>query len=113
MSQNRNKLIILFIGNISNVVVHEILEKAINNKEITDKYGREIMNSFDKAKEYRKKINPKNTSLQAKDVENVKSKIVNKVKAELKLRISKGYEGIDLNLIEEIVDKYLKETNIT
>jgi len=38
MSQNRNKLIILFIGNVSNVIVHEILEKAINNKEITDRY---------------------------------------------------------------------------
>ena len=36
MSQNRNKLIILFIGNVSNAIVHEILEKAINNKENSD-----------------------------------------------------------------------------
>ena len=112
MSQNRNKLVILFIGNISNAIVHEILEKAINNKEITDKYRKEIMNSFDKAREYRKNINPKNTSLPDRDAESVKNKIVNKVKAELKLRISKGYKGIDLNLVEEVVDKYLKETSI-
>ena len=112
MSQNRNKLIILFIGNVSNAIVHEILEKAINNKEIIDKYRKEIMNSFEKAKEYRDKINPKNTRLPDKDVQNLKSKIVNNVKAELKLRISKGYNGIDLNLVEKIVDKYLKETSI-
>src|SRR3989344_9104166 len=112
MSQNRNKLIILFIGNISNAIVHEILEKAINNKEITDKYRKEIMNSFDKAKEYREKINPKNTRLPDKDIQNLKRKIVNKVKVELKLRISNGYEGIDLNLVEEMVNKYLKDTNI-
>ncbi len=112
MSQNRNKLIILFIGNVSNAIVHEILEKAINNKEITDKYRKEIMNSLDKAKEYREKINPKNTRLPDKDVQNVKSKIVNKVNGELKLRISKGYVGIDLNLVEKIVDKYLKETSV-
>ena len=43
MSQNRNKLIILFIGNISNAIVHEILEKAINNKEITDKSGEALV----------------------------------------------------------------------
>ncbi len=29
MSQNRNKLIDLFIGNLSNVIIHEILLKAI------------------------------------------------------------------------------------
>ena len=112
MSQNRNKLIILFIGNIANAIVHKILEKAINNKEITEKYRKETINSFDKAKEYREKINPKNTRLPDKDVQNVKSKVVNKVKAELKLRISKGYEGIDLSLVEELVDKYLKETSV-
>ena len=112
MSQNRNKLIILFIGNVSNAIVHEILEKAINNKEITDKYRKEIVNSLDKAKEYREKINPKNMGLSDKDVQNVKSKIVNKVNGELKLRISKGYVGIDLNLVEKIVDKYLKETSV-
>ena len=112
MSQNRNKLIILFIGNVSNAIVHEILEKAINNKEITDKYRKEIVNSLDKAKEYREKINPKNMGLSDKDVQNVKNKITNKVKTELKIRISKGYEGINLDLVEEMVDKYLKETNI-
>ncbi len=40
MVQNRNKLIDLFIGNISNSIVHKILEKAIDNKEIASKYER-------------------------------------------------------------------------
>lgn len=30
MPQNRNKLIELFIGNIVNAIVHDILEKAID-----------------------------------------------------------------------------------
>jgi len=34
MSQNRNKLLGLFIGNISNVILHKILEKAIDLQEI-------------------------------------------------------------------------------
>ena len=38
MVQNRKKLIELFVGNISNAVVHEILEKATNDEEISSKY---------------------------------------------------------------------------
>lgn len=112
MSQNRNKLISLFIGNITNAIVHEILEKAIENKEIANKYRKEITNSFDKAREYREKINPANTSLPKKDIEEIKTKIINKVKAELKLRISKGYEGINLNLVEEFVEEFLRKTKV-
>jgi hypothetical protein len=32
MTKNRKKLIELFIGNLSNSVVHEILERAANEK---------------------------------------------------------------------------------
>ncbi len=112
MSQNRNKLITLFIGNITNAIVHEILEKAIENKEIANKYRKEISTSFDKAREYREKINPANKSLPEKDIEEIKNKIINKVKSELKLRISKGYEGIDLNLVERLVEEFLRKTNV-
>ena len=112
MSQNRNKLIILFIGNVTNAIVHEILKKAIPNKEIANKYRKEITNSFHKAKEYREKINPTNTSLPGKDIEEIKAKIINKVKGELKLRISKGYEGINLDLAEDFVEEFLRKTNL-
>ena len=58
------------------------------------------------------KINPKTLPLSIKDIDYIKHKIINKVKAELFLRISKGYTNIDLNLIEQLTNKYLKETNI-
>jgi len=47
MTQNRNKLIRLFISNLSNSIVHTILEQAINREEIADKYRKELNNSFD------------------------------------------------------------------
>ena len=110
MAPNRTKLIILFIGNISTAIVHEILEKAIENQEIADKYRKEIFTSFEKAKQYRAKINTVSTSLPEKDIEEIREKIVRKVNMELRLRISKGYEGIRLDLVERIVDEFLKKT---
>jgi hypothetical protein len=112
MVQNRNKLIELFIGNITNSIVHEILEKAIFQDELIRKYDKELLNSLAIAKKYREKINPKNLPLPFREVNYIKNKIINKIKTELLLRISKGYTNIDLNLIEQSTDKYLKETNI-
>ena len=112
MAQNRNKLIDLFIGNISNSIVHKILEKAINDKELANRYNKELLSSLKIARRYREKINPVNAPLPDKDIEHIKTKITNKVRAELMLRISKGYENIDLDLVEEFVDKALKETKI-
>lgn len=109
MVQNRNKLIDLFIGNISNAVIHQILEKAIEVEEISNKYVKESNISLNKAKEYREKINPVNRPLPYKDINYIKDKIINKVKAELNLRIEKGYENIDLDLVSELVDKMLKD----
>ena len=112
MVQNRKKLIELFIGNISNAVVHEILEKATNDEEISSKYQKEINISFNKAKEYREKINPEHLPLPEKDVEHIKYQIRNKVMSKLNQRISQRYENIDLNLIEGLIDKFLKNTDI-
>jgi len=112
MTQNRKKLIDLFIGNISNSIVHKILEKAIDNNEIINKYIKEQNISLEIAKKYRERINPTKTILPNKDVDYIKIKIVNKVKAELMLRISKGYKNINLNLIENMVDKVLKDLKI-
>ena len=58
MVQNRNKLINLFIGNISNSIIHDILERAIKNEEISNRYEKELTTSFEIAKKYRNKINP-------------------------------------------------------
>ena len=109
---NRNKLIEKFIGNLSNAIIHKILEKAINNKEIASKYEKELTTSFEIAKKYRGKINPVNTKLPDKDIEYIKKKIITKVKNELLLRINKGYEHINLDLIEEQIDKNLKDMSV-
>ena len=37
MTQNRNKLIDLFIGNIANAVVHKILEQAVDDEILREK----------------------------------------------------------------------------
>ena len=113
MDQNRNKLIELFIGNISNAVLHKILEKAVTDTDIADRYNKEIKNSFEIAKQYRDKINPLIIPLPEKDVNYIKDKIIRKVKAELQIRISKGYKNINLDLVEQIMNELLKETKIT
>jgi hypothetical protein len=46
-----------------------------------------------------------------KDLEEIKRKIINNVNSELKLRIDKGYENINLSLVKESVDNALKELN--
>lgn len=112
MPQNRNKLIELFIGNISNAVVHEILAKAIDDENIRSHYNKELKVSFDIAKRYRKNINPINTELLEKDRDYIREKTFRKVKAELILRISKGYKNINLKLIDDVLDKRLNEMNV-
>tara|TARA_Y100000310_G_C20088163_1_gene536990 strand:- start:66 stop:407 length:342 start_codon:yes stop_codon:yes gene_type:complete len=112
MPQNKNKLITLFIGNISNAITHKILENSINIKELSSKYQKEQLNSYNLAKKYRAKINPTNAPLLFKDSNLIKTKTINKVTSELNLRISKGYQGIDLRQIEPLTEKYLKETKV-
>lgn len=110
---NRNKLIEVFISNITNTLVHQILEKAaFDRPEKAKGYNKEFTNSWELAKRYREKINPINRSLPSKDIEEIRAKIINKVNTELKLRISKGYENINLALVEEFVDKALRELKI-
>ena len=112
MTQNKNKLIDLFIGNISNAIVHEILEKAINIEEIRSKYNKELKTSLDIAKYFRNKINPINKPLSSIDSSEIKRKITNNIKNELMIRISKGYKNINLDSIEDSVNKFLKETKV-
>src|SRR3989338_7684238 len=112
MAQNRNKLIDLFIGNITNAIVHEILEHAVRKELVADKYRKELITSFEIAKRYRDKINPRHRHLPDKDVAYIKEKIVARVKTELMIRISRGYKNIDLKLIEPLTDKVLSELKI-
>lgn len=112
MIQNRNKLIELFIGNISNAVVHEILGKAIDDDNIRNHYTKELAVSFGKARSYREKINPVDTALPDKDTVYIKDKIIRKAKLELQLRASMGYENIDFGLVEVTTENILREMNI-
>ena len=112
MVQNRKKLIEFFISNISNAIVHEILERAVTKELIAEKYRKELINSFEVAKRYREKINPMNRLLSDKDIAYIRTKIINKVKAELITRISRGYKNLDLDLIEDLVDNALRDTKI-
>lgn len=110
---NRNKLINLFISNLATAILHKILEKAIDKLEITEKYHKEVKNSWEIAKTYREKINPIDKTLPVHDIEEIRSKIIAKAKNELNIRISKGYTHIDISLVEGLVDECLKELGIT
>ena len=112
MSQNRNKLIDLFVGNISNAVLHKMLEKAIEDSSIANKYQKEIDISFNIAKSYREKINPTSSSLPEKDIDFIKNKIISRVKSEIFTRISKGYKNLDVSLVESYVDSILKDMRV-
>lgn len=112
MVQNRNKLIELFIGNISNSVVHRILENAVIKELMADKYRKELIISFELAKRYRGKINPVNKPLPSRDISYIRTKITSKVRSELMTRILKGYKNINLELVDEFVDAALKDTHI-
>lgn len=114
MPQNKNKLIELFISNLSTAIIHKILIDAIKDKskEVANHYQKEIENAINISKKYRKKINPIKSPLSNRDISYIKTKITRKIKTELMNRISKGYKNINLNLIGELVNKMLKETEI-
>ena len=102
----------LFVGNISNSAVHLILEKAIDEDNLRKHYDKEFSTSLNIAKSYREKINPKNTPFHGKEIKDIKDRIIKKVISELNLRISKGYENINLELIEITVNEILKKTRV-
>lgn len=111
MSQNRNKLIELFIGNLTNAVLHKILEKAIKQEEIAKKYEKEIKNSWAIAKSYREKINPP-SNFPLKDVLEIKDRLIRRINSELSIRISKGYKNLSLDDVEAEIETALNEMKI-
>ena len=112
MTQNRNKLIELFIGNIANAILHKILEKAISDEGLLNYYKKEEITSRNVAVIYRGKINPKDSSLPEMDIDYIKEKVKKKVYAELMIRISKGYREINLDLIDQYLEELLNETKV-
>jgi len=109
---NRNKILEAFISNLANVIIHQVLEKAIDKREIAEVYSKEMKNSFEIAKRYREKINPVNSHLPFHDIEEIKAKLKREVNSELKLRIEKGYRNIDLSLVPGLVEKFLKDMKV-
>lgn len=112
MSHNRNKLIILLIGNLTNAVVHQVLEKSVKEEIIRKYYDKESLHSLEIAKRYREQINPLQRGLPDIDVREIKEEIMRKARKELLLRVSKGYHGIELEVIESILEGLLRELNI-
>ncbi|MBU0460455.1 MAG: hypothetical protein KJ597_00585 [Nanoarchaeota archaeon] len=112
MGQNRNKLLQLMISNLVNVVVHKILEETVREEILRDHYNKESLVSLEVAKRYREKINPVQRELPDKDIDKIKEEVLRRANQELQLRISKGYQGIDLSLVEKILEKVLWELRI-
>ena len=112
MVQNRNKLIDLFIGNLSNAILHRILEQSVEDEDLSRYYGKEALNSVKIAKNYREKINPTTEMLPKKDSDNIKNRVIERVNNKLKTRIEEGYKGIDIESVEEVVEKMLSEMNV-
>ncbi|MEK6845275.1 MAG: hypothetical protein AABY26_00835 [Nanoarchaeota archaeon] len=77
----------LFAGNLANAVLHRLLEKAIDDENISNKYIKEINNSWELSKRYQEKINPIDRPLPSEDIELLKKKIIQKVQAEVQIRI--------------------------
>lgn len=114
MTKNRNQLIKIFVGNISNTIVHNILEESIKKEkpELSDKYRKEKTNSFDISKIYREKINPIDKPLPSIDQNEIKGKILNRVQAEISLRISKGYQNLSIQNLEQEINFILKNLKV-
>lgn len=57
-------------------------------------------------------INPISSNFPEKDIVYIKTKISQKANSELKLRISKGYENINLDLVNNVINEILQEMNV-
>lgn len=112
MTQNKSKIINLLIGNLSTAITHSVLEKSALFMGLSEKYRKELMNSFEIAKRYREKLNPVNSPLTTTDLEFIKFQLNKRINSELILRISKGYKNINLSIVEEEIDKALRELKI-
>lgn len=111
MSQNRPDLIKRFVGIASNIITYKILIKAELKEDTRNHYIKEVERDIDIALKYRSRINPINDVLPPKDAEGIRNNILLRVKAELLKRKDKGY-NVDILLVNEEVDNFLKEQDI-
>lgn len=109
MSQNRPDLIKRFIGVATNTITHRILLRAELEEDIRKHYTKEIERDVDISLKYRNQINPICRPL--KEAEEIRNKILLKVRAELMKREHKGY-NLDYSLVEEELDKFLRECKV-
>ena len=112
MSQNRNKLLQLLVGNLVNLVVHRVLEESAKEEILRNHYDKESVTSFEVAKKYREKINPIDRELPQRDLEQIKEQVFKRVNKELQMRMNKGYGGIDLDLVMNFLERELKNLEI-
>lgn len=112
MTQNRNKLLDLLIGNLANAIIHKVLEESTEDELRKNYYNNELLNSVERAKNYREKINPINEPLPDQDATQIRKKVISKVEAELKRRAARGYENINFGAIEGVTDKFLAELKV-
>ena len=61
-------VIILLIGNLTNVVVHRVLEKSVEEEILRKHYDKESLASLEVAKRYREQINPIQRALPEIDI---------------------------------------------
>ena len=112
MSLNRPDLIKRFIGVASNAIMHITIINTELDENTKKYYAKEVKRDSDIALNYRNKINPINALLPQKDVEEIRTKIILKVKAELLKRVDKGY-NVNISLVEKVVDEFLKKNKIS
>ncbi len=110
MTQNRNKILDLMTGSLSNAIVHSILELSCDETALKAKYKKEAFNSFQIALEFRNRINPLFRPLPQRPL--IEIKVTRRVEAELNNRIRKGYIGVDVTIIKAQVEKYFQELRI-
>lgn len=84
----------------------------MENEILREHYDRESLSSFEVARRYREKINPVQRELPENDVDKIKEEVFKRAGKELRLRIDKGYEGVKLGLLGEILEKVLEELKI-
>lgn len=112
MVHNRNKLLTLLIGNLVNAVVHRVLEEATTEEILRKRYDKESLVSYEVAKRYREQINPLQRCLSPEDAGQIRKEVIRRAYQELQTRISKGYQDVDITLIEPVLQKLLKELRV-
>jgi hypothetical protein len=76
MVQNRNKIIGHLAGNLTTAVVHKVLEDAASDENLKKYYASEASNSIEKARGYRKRINPVDEPLPEKDAVEIRERVI-------------------------------------